>query len=154
MNSKIKFGFCISFLNLQLFDHKRVLYGDKMRCKLFTNFDSLSIVFSVVTGMSLTMLPALCRQRCLSDMLEYKFKVDKIMARRCDICGKGTISGSVVPRKGQAKKKGGVGQHVGVTKKREFRPNIVSVKALINGTPKTIKVCTRCLRSGRVEKVV
>jgi large subunit ribosomal protein L28 len=87
-------------------------------------------------------------------MLEYKFKVDKIMARRCDICGKGTISGSVVPRKGQAKNKGGVGQHVGVTKKREFRPNIVSVKALINGTPKTIKVCTRCLRSGRVEKVV
>ncbi len=76
------------------------------------------------------------------------------MARRCDICGKGTITGSIVPRKGQAKKNGGVGQHIGVTKKREFRPNIVSVKALIDGTPRTIKVCTRCLRSGRVEKVV
>ena len=69
------------------------------------------------------------------------------MARRCDICGKGTISGSIVPRKGQAKKKGGVGQHIGVTKKRVFRPNI-------DGTPRTINVCTRCLRSGRVQKVV
>lgn len=76
------------------------------------------------------------------------------MARRCDICGKGTVSGQVVPRKGQAKKKGGVGQHIGVTKKREFRLNLVTIKTLINGTPKTIKVCTRCLRSGKFEKVV
>jgi len=76
------------------------------------------------------------------------------MARRCDICGKGTISGSVVTRKGQAKKYGGVGQHIGVTTKPEFRPNLVEVKANINGTHKTIKVCTRCLRSGKVEKIV
>lgn len=76
------------------------------------------------------------------------------MSRRCEICGKGTISGSVVPRKGQAKKKGGVGQHIGVTKKRTFKPNLVSVKAMIDGTPRTIKVCTRCLRSGFVQKVV
>ena len=49
------------------------------------------------------------------------------MARRCDICGKGTVAGQVVPRKGQAKKDGGVGQHIGVTKKREFRPNLVTM---------------------------
>ncbi|MBR1938135.1 MAG: 50S ribosomal protein L28 [Spirochaetales bacterium] len=76
------------------------------------------------------------------------------MARRCDICGKGTVSGNVVTRKGQAKKKGGVGQHIGVTTKRVFRPNLVSVKTLINGTPKTIKVCTRCLRTGEFTKLV
>ena len=75
------------------------------------------------------------------------------MARRCDICGKGTVTGNVVTRKGQAKKKGGVGQHIGVTTKREFRPNIVTVKALIDGTPRTIKICTRCLRAGKVQKV-
>jgi ribosomal protein L28 len=76
------------------------------------------------------------------------------MARRCEICGKGTVAGQVVPRKGQAKKKGGVGQHIGVTTKREFRPNLVSVKTTINGTPKTIKVCTRCLKSGKLDKVM
>ena len=81
-------------------------------------------------------------------------KVDEIMARRCDICGKGPVAGNNVTRKGQLKKKGGVGQHIGVTTKRVFRPNILSVKALIDGTPRTIKVCTRCLRSGRGQKVV
>ncbi len=76
------------------------------------------------------------------------------MARRCEICGKGTVAGNIVTHKGQLKKKGGVGQHIGVVKKRTFRPNIVSVKALMSGTPRTIKICTRCLRSGRVQKVV
>lgn len=76
------------------------------------------------------------------------------MARRCDICGKGTVSGNVVPRKGQAKKKGGVGQHIGVTKKRTFKPNLIEVKAMIDGRPQTIKVCARCLKSGIVEKVI
>lgn len=80
--------------------------------------------------------------------------MDIIMARRCDICGKGTVAGQVVPRKGKPKKEGGVGQHIGVTKKREFRPNLVTIKTIIDGTPKTIKVCTRCLRSGKIQKVV
>ena len=76
------------------------------------------------------------------------------MARRCDICGKGTVAGHVVPRKGQAKKDGGVGQHIGVTTKRVFKPNIITVKAMIDGTPKTIKVCARCLRAGKVTKAL
>ncbi len=76
------------------------------------------------------------------------------MARRCEICGKGTVSGQIVPRKGKPKREGGVGQHIGVTKKREFRPNLVTVRTIIDGTPKTIKICTRCLRSGKIQKVV
>ena len=75
------------------------------------------------------------------------------MARRCEICGKGTVAGNSVPRKGQAKKHGGVGQHIGVVTKRVFKPNLVKVKANIEGTTKTVKVCTRCLRSGKLEKV-
>ena len=76
------------------------------------------------------------------------------MARRCEICGKGTIAGNVVTRKGQPKKKGGVGQHIGVTTKRVFKANIVSVRTLVDGTPRTIEVCTRCLRAGKIEKIV
>ena len=76
------------------------------------------------------------------------------MARRCEICGKGTMSGNVVTRKGQAKKKGGVGQHIGVTTKRVFRPNIITVKTMVNGTPTTVKVCARCLRTGKIQKVI
>jgi len=75
------------------------------------------------------------------------------MARRCDTCGKGTVAGHNVPRKGLPKKKGGAGQHIGVKSKRVFKPNIVKVKTMIKGTTKTVKVCTRCLRSGKVVKV-
>jgi large subunit ribosomal protein L28 len=75
------------------------------------------------------------------------------MARRCDICGKGTVAGHNVPRKGLPKKKGGAGQHIGVKSKRVFKPNIVKVKTMLKGTTKTVKVCTRCLRSGKVVKI-
>ena len=76
------------------------------------------------------------------------------MARVCEICGKGTISGNIVPRKGLAKKHKGVGQHIGVTKKRVFHPNLVNVKTTINGTTRTYTVCTRCLRSGKVNRAI
>ena len=74
------------------------------------------------------------------------------MSRQCEICGKGTVFGHSVPRKGLPKKKGGAGQHIGVKSKRTFFANIIKVKALVDGKPKTIKVCTRCLKSGKVQK--
>ncbi len=36
------------------------------------------------------------------------------MARRCEICGKGTSAGNNVPRKGQFKAKGGFGTYIGI----------------------------------------
>ena len=35
---------------------------------------------------------------------------------------------------------------------RTFKPNVQSVKVNVNGTPKKMNVCTRCLRSGKVER--
>ena len=75
------------------------------------------------------------------------------MARKCEICGKGTVAGNSVPRKGLPKKKGGAGQHIGVKSKRTFKPNIVKVQATIAGSTKSVKVCTRCLKAGKVEKL-
>lgn len=76
------------------------------------------------------------------------------MARKCELCGKGTVAGHNVPRKGLPKKKGGAGQHIGVKTKRTFKPNIVKVKIIEKGTTKTIKMCTRCLRTGKYVKAV
>ncbi len=75
------------------------------------------------------------------------------MARKCEICGKGTVAGNSVPRKGLPKKKGGAGQHIGVKSKRTFKPNIVKVQATVAGSTKSVKVCTRCLKAGKVEKL-
>jgi large subunit ribosomal protein L28 len=74
------------------------------------------------------------------------------MARICQICGKGPIVGFSIARRGLAKKKGGVGRKITGRTKRFFRPNIQRVRAVIDGKVKRIKVCTTCLRSGKVIK--
>ena len=60
------------------------------------------------------------------------------MARRCEVCNKGVVSGTQY-------------SHSHRQSKRTWAPNIKRVKALVNGTPKTVHICTRCLRSGKVQ---
>lgn len=74
------------------------------------------------------------------------------MARVCDLCGKRTRVGNSLARRGLAKAKGGVGiKTTGVTR-RKFKPNIQRVRAEIDGTVTRVRVCTRCLKSGKVRK--
>jgi len=75
------------------------------------------------------------------------------MSKVCAICGKRPVAGRIIVRRGLAKKKGGVGKRVVRVSKRRFLPNLQKIKANINGTIKTIRICTRCLRSGKVKKV-
>jgi len=63
------------------------------------------------------------------------------VSRRCEICNKGVISGSQV-------------SHSVIHTKRKWAPNLKRVKAIVNGTPSTIHVCTRCLRSGKVQRAI
>ncbi|GMO51449.1 MAG: 50S ribosomal protein L28 [Treponemataceae bacterium] len=63
------------------------------------------------------------------------------MARRCDICGKGTQHGFNVSKSYNHTRK-------------IWKPNLVKVKTEIGGSTLTIKMCTRCLRSGYVTKKV
>ena len=74
------------------------------------------------------------------------------MSRICDICGKGAVKGSSILRRGQAKKTGGIGQHVTAITKRQFRPNLQMVRAKVNGQTKRVRICTACLRSNRIQK--
>lgn len=41
-----------------------------------------------------------------------------------------------------------------VATKRRFNPNLQRVRVLVNGAAKRTYVCTRCLKSGRVQKAV
>ncbi|MFH0840220.1 MAG: 50S ribosomal protein L28 [Candidatus Omnitrophota bacterium] len=76
------------------------------------------------------------------------------MSRFCEICGKGPVAGRTIKRRGLAKKKGGVGQRITGISRRRFLPNLKMVRALIKGKIKRVKVCTKCLKAGKVKKAV
>jgi len=61
------------------------------------------------------------------------------MAKHCEICGKVSAIGSNI-------------SHAHNVTKRTWEPNLQRVKAKIGGETKKIWVCTRCIRSGKVEK--
>jgi large subunit ribosomal protein L28 len=61
------------------------------------------------------------------------------MAKACEICGKRPVVGRQH-------------SHANNVSARRFEPNLQTVKALINGGNRRIRVCTRCLRSGKVVK--
>ncbi|HLA85884.1 MAG TPA: 50S ribosomal protein L28 [Thermoguttaceae bacterium] len=77
------------------------------------------------------------------------------MAQVCEVCGKGPQIGNSVTHRGKAKYLGGVGTKVTGISRRQFRPNLQRVHVTTpNGTHKTMRVCTQCLRSGAVTKRV
>ena len=43
--------------------------------------------------------------------------------------------------------------HISKRSKRTWKPNLISVKVMENGEPKRIKVCAKCLRSGKVTRI-
>ena len=61
------------------------------------------------------------------------------MAQRCDICNKGPQFGNRV-------------SHAHNVTARRFNPNLQRVRAVTAGVQRKVKVCTRCLRSGKVTK--
>lgn len=63
------------------------------------------------------------------------------MAARCDICGKGPQTGNSV-------------SHSHRKTKRRWLPNLHSMKASFEGSIKRVKVCSSCLKAGKVQKVV
>lgn len=63
------------------------------------------------------------------------------MSKVCSICGKGKVFGNKVTFSNKKIS-------------RSWSPNIRSVRAVVDGSTKRIKVCTRCLRSGYVQRAL
>ena len=80
------------------------------------------------------------------------FKRRNDVARVCDVCGKGTLSGTTIVRRGLPKKTGGIGLHTTGITKRKFLPNLHKVRVVENGTTLRRTVCASCIRRGRVVK--
>jgi large subunit ribosomal protein L28 len=61
------------------------------------------------------------------------------MAKTCEICGKTPAYGRII-------------SHAHNVRARRFDVNLQRVKALINGSVKRVRACTRCIRSNKVTK--
>lgn len=59
------------------------------------------------------------------------------MAKVCDICGKKPIFGKRV-------------SHSHRRTPRRWNVNIQKIRAVVDGSPKTINVCTNCIKSNKV----
>jgi large subunit ribosomal protein L28 len=74
------------------------------------------------------------------------------MARVCFFTGKKTRTGRSIARRGKAKYLGGVGRKITGITKRKFKPNIQTVRAMVDGKPKRIRVSAKAIRNGLVVK--
>ena len=62
---------------------------------------------------------------------------------KCAICEKSIAHGNKISI---------ARSHVSRRTSRTFKPNLRKVKAIIDGDTKTISVCSKCLRSGKVTR--
>jgi large subunit ribosomal protein L28 len=74
------------------------------------------------------------------------------MTKVCEICGKRPRIGNQVTRRGIAKKKGGIGRRVTGRNRRRFLPNLQYVRAMDGTRVVRKRVCTRCIKAGKVIK--
>ena len=71
------------------------------------------------------------------------------MSRVCSITGAKPTKGHVIHRRGMAKKKGGVGQHVTANTPRLFVPNLKTRRILVPELDRfvTVKLSARALKT-------
>ncbi len=62
---------------------------------------------------------------------------------KCEICDKSLSFGNKLSI---------ARSHISNRATRTWKPNLRSVKAIVDGQPKRIKVCAKCLRSGKVKR--
>ncbi|MBQ2662440.1 MAG: 50S ribosomal protein L28 [Clostridia bacterium] len=63
------------------------------------------------------------------------------MGKFCEVCNKGTMSGNLV-------------SHSNRKTRTSWAPNVQRVRVIVDGTPQRMNVCTRCLRSGKVQRSI
>jgi len=61
------------------------------------------------------------------------------MASVCDVCGKAPGFGNKI-------------SHSHRRSRRRFNPNIQKLRVLVNGAPKRVTVCTKCLKANKVTR--
>ncbi len=63
------------------------------------------------------------------------------MAKICVICSKSKATGFQI-------------SHSNMKTKRKWRPNIQRIKIMLNGSPRRVNVCSRCIKAGKIKRAI
>ena len=74
------------------------------------------------------------------------------MPRVCHFTGARTTVGKRIRYRGRPKYQGGIGLKMTSITKRTFKPNLQTFRAVVDGTPKRIKVSAKAIKRGLVVK--
>jgi large subunit ribosomal protein L28 len=74
------------------------------------------------------------------------------MSRTCGICGKGPLAGHRITHRGKPKKQAGAGLHIVKRARRRQLPNLQTARAVIDGRRRKLRVCAKCLKTGRLNR--
>ena len=80
---------------------------------------------------------------CPLSITSNRVLIFSVMARICEICGKGSLKGNLVSR--------GIGRRVTNRSIRRQQPNLRKKRIEINGEKVKIKLCTSCLKRIKFE---
>lgn len=84
-----------------------------------------------------------------------RFKTESaLMGQKCHVCGKTPQMGNSVAQRGKPKYLGGNGRKTTGISRRSFKPNLQKVRIQEGSSAVKRRVCTQCLRSGKVQKAV
>jgi len=61
------------------------------------------------------------------------------MSAVCEICGREPTFGKSI-------------SHSHIRSNRRFSPNVQRVRATVDGVPRRVRVCTRCIKAGKIAK--
>src|SRR6266851_10406670 len=70
---------------------------------------------------------------------QIKTEAGRKMALKCEFCGKAPHFGNVI-------------SHANNTRRRRWNPNLKRVRAVVAGMRKHVRICTACIRAGKVKK--
>ena len=107
----------------------RVLKGFK---NFFVFFENSSCIFEIFLVLY---------QLCLLLGMEVRNSKEVQRMAKCEFCDKGVSFGIQV-------------SHSHRRSNRPWKPNVKRVKAIVDGSPRHVYVCTRCMRSGKVTRAV
>jgi len=107
--------------------------------KEYKAYKSVQKAYFAGSGGSARMRSLVLRHFEQETQAQIRTEAGRKMALRCEFCGKAPHFGNVI-------------SHANNTRRRRWNPNLKRLRAVVAGVRKQVRVCTACIRAGKVKK--